>query len=168
MSRARAVRFSRAGRRSAPAVCRQCVCDVLGLRFPRAALLWPRCVYGGSWCCRSRAPIRVPFFARGPSYSTSWGRGACTGSARSRCAACAALWLKCKGPCLYVCTDGSRRACGVGACARLVATLGAPRETFGPRFDRISLARPPCGLVASAPRNYFWPPVRVPLISLDS
>ena len=72
-----------------------------------------------------------------------------------------------KGPCLYVCTDGSRRACGVGACARLVATLGAPRETSGPRFDRISLARPPCGLVASAPRNYFWPPVRVPLISLD-
>ena len=72
-----------------------------------------------------------------------------------------------KGPCLYVCTDGSRRACGVGACARLVATLGAPRETSGPRFDRISLARPPCGLVASAPRNYFWPPGSVALISLD-
>jgi hypothetical protein len=52
--------------------------------------LWPRCVYGGSWCCRSRAPIRVAFFARGSSYSTSWGRGACAGSARSRCVACAA------------------------------------------------------------------------------
>ena len=48
-----------------------------------------------------------------------------------------------KGPCLYVCTDGSRRACGVGACARLVATLGAPRETSGPRIDRIPPTRPP-------------------------
>ena len=48
-----------------------------------------------------------------------------------------------KGPCLYVCTDGSRRACGVGACARLVATLGAPRETSGPRIDRFPPTRPP-------------------------
>ena len=48
-----------------------------------------------------------------------------------------------KGPCLYVCTDGSRRACGVGACARLVATLGAPRETSGPRIDRFPSTRPP-------------------------
>ena len=48
-----------------------------------------------------------------------------------------------KGPCLYVCTDGSRRACGVGACARLVATLGAPRETPGPRIDRFPSTRPP-------------------------
>ena len=48
-----------------------------------------------------------------------------------------------KGPCLYVCTDGSRRACGVGACARLVATLGAPRETSGPRIDRIPPTRRP-------------------------
>ena len=47
-----------------------------------------------------------------------------------------------KGPCLYVCTDGSRRACGVGACARLVATLGAPRETSGPRIDRFPSTRP--------------------------
>ena len=47
-----------------------------------------------------------------------------------------------KGPCLYVCTDGSRRACGVGACARLVATLGAPRETTGPRIDRFPPTRP--------------------------
>ena len=89
LSWARAGRLSRAGRRSAPLVCRSCVYDVLGLRFPRAAFLWPRCVYGGSWCCRSLAPIRVAFFARGSSYSTSWGRGACAGSARSRCAACA-------------------------------------------------------------------------------
>ena len=48
-----------------------------------------------------------------------------------------------KGPCLYVCTDGSRRACGVGACARLIATLGAPRETSGPRIDRFPPTRPP-------------------------
>ena len=48
-----------------------------------------------------------------------------------------------KGPCLYVCTDGSRRACGVGACARLVATLGAPSETSGPRIDRFPSTRPP-------------------------
>ena len=51
--------------------------------------------------------------------------------------------LERKGPCLYVCTDGSRRACGVGACARLVATLGAPRETSGPRIDRFPPTRPP-------------------------
>ena len=48
-----------------------------------------------------------------------------------------------KGPCSYVCTDGSRRACGVGACARLVATLGDPGETSGPRIDRIPSTRPP-------------------------
>ena len=48
-----------------------------------------------------------------------------------------------KGPCLYVCTDGSRRVCGVGACARLVATLSAPRETSGPRIDWIQPTRPP-------------------------
>ena len=48
-----------------------------------------------------------------------------------------------KGPCLYVCTDGSRRACGVGARARLIATLGAPRETSGPRIDRFPSTRPP-------------------------
>ena len=50
--------------------------------------------------------------------------------------------VECKGPCLYVCTDGSRRACGVGACACLVPTLCAPRETSGPRIDRIPPARP--------------------------
>ena len=47
-----------------------------------------------------------------------------------------------KGPCLYVCTDGSRRACGVGACACIVQTLSELRETSGPRIDRIPLARP--------------------------
>ena len=48
-----------------------------------------------------------------------------------------------KGPCLYVCTDGSRRACGVGACARLLSTKSDLRETSGPRIDRIPSTRPP-------------------------
>ena len=74
-----------------------------------------------------------------------------------------------KGPCLYVCTDGSRRACGVGACARRVATLSDLRETFGPRIDRFPPTRPPWRdrqyrdikkLIFSAPSKY-------PLISLD-
>ena len=43
----------------------------------------------------------------------------------------------------YVCTDGSRRACAVGDCPRLVSTLGDPRETSGPRIDRFSSTRPP-------------------------
>ena len=47
-----------------------------------------------------------------------------------------------KGPCLYVCTDGSRRACGVGACARLLPTKSDPRETSGPQIDRIPSTRP--------------------------
>ena len=48
-----------------------------------------------------------------------------------------------KGPCLYVCIDGSRRACGVGDCPCLVPTLGDLRETSGPRIDRIPLTRRP-------------------------
>ena len=51
--------------------------------------------------------------------------------------------MECKGPCLYVSTDGSGRACGVGVCERLVPTLCAPRETSGPRIDRIPSTRPP-------------------------
>ena len=47
-----------------------------------------------------------------------------------------------KGPCLYVCTDGSRRACGVGACARLLPTKSGPWETSGPQIDRIPSTRP--------------------------
>ena len=47
-----------------------------------------------------------------------------------------------KGPCLYVCTDGSRRACGLGACARLLPTKSDPRETSGPQIDRIPSTRP--------------------------
>ena len=48
-----------------------------------------------------------------------------------------------KGPCLYVCTDGSRRACGVGACACKVTTSTDLREASGPRIDRIPPTRPP-------------------------
>ena len=35
------------------------------------------------------------------------------------------------------------RACGLGARARLVATLGGLRETSGPRIDGIPSTRPP-------------------------
>ena len=67
-----------------------------------------------------------------------------------------------KGPCLYVCTDGSRRACGVGACARLLPTKSGLGETSGPRIDRIPPTRPPWWrrqfrelkkLIFSAPRK---------------
>ena len=47
-----------------------------------------------------------------------------------------------KGPCLYVCTDGSRRVCGVGACARLLPTKSDPWGTSGPHIDRIPSTRP--------------------------
>ena len=39
----------------------------------------------------------------------------------------------CNANCLYVSTDGSARACGVGDCPCLVPTLDDPRETSGPR-----------------------------------
>ena len=51
--------------------------------------------------------------------------------------------LERKGPCLYVCTDGSAHACGVGDCTRLLPTLDALRETSGPRIDRIPPTRRP-------------------------
>ena len=58
----------------------------------------------------------------------------------------------CQAPCLYVFTDGSGRACGVGACVRLVPTLSDPRETSGPRIDRIPPTRPPASVASRAPR----------------
>ena len=67
-----------------------------------------------------------------------------------------------KGPCLYVCTEGSRRACGVGACARLLPTKSDPWETSGPQIDRIPSTHPPWRrrqyrelkkLIFSAPRK---------------
>ena len=75
-----------------------------------------------------------------------------------------------KGPCLYVCTDGSRRACGVGACARLLPTKSGPWETSGrPQIDRIPSTRPPWWLrqYRELKKLIFRPPLRVPLISLD-
>ena len=39
--------------------------------------------------------------------------------------------------------DGSARAYAVGDCTCIVPTLGDPRETSGPRIDRIQPARPP-------------------------
>ena len=48
-----------------------------------------------------------------------------------------------KGPCLYVCTDGTRRACAVGDCTCIIPTLGGLGETSGPRIDRIPPTRPP-------------------------
>ena len=50
--------------------------------------------------------------------------------------------LERKGPCLYVCTDGSAHACGVGDCPCLVAILSDRGETSGPRIDRIPPTRP--------------------------
>ena len=38
---------------------------------------------------------------------------------------------------LILCTDGSRRARGVGDCPCLVPTVSDPGETSGPRIDRI-------------------------------
>ena len=74
-----------------------------------------------------------------------------------------------KGPCLYVCTDGRRRACGVGACARLLPTKSGPWETSGPRIGRIPPTRPPWRRrqFRELKKNIFRPPGRVPLISLD-
>ena len=74
-----------------------------------------------------------------------------------------------KGPCLYICTDGSRRACGVGACACIVQTLSELRETSGPRIDRIPQTRPPWWRrqYRELKKNFFRPPGSVPLISLD-
>ena len=37
---------------------------------------------------------------------------------------------------------GSGGVCGAGDCARLVETIGDPRETCGPRIDSIPQARP--------------------------
>ena len=76
----------------------------------------------------------------------------------------------CQAPYLYASTDGSRRACGVGACTCIVPTLIDPRETPAPRIDRFRLVRPPWTVAASSPRIqkcFCRPPGSVPLISLD-
>ena len=70
-----------------------------------------------------------------------------------------------KGPCLYVCTDGSRRACGVGDCPRPVPTLGVSRETAGPRIDRIPSTRPPWrdGQYRELKKLFFSPSSKCPI-----
>ena len=43
----------------------------------------------------------------------------------------------------YVSIDGSARACGVGACPRLIRPKNDPREISGLQIDRIPSTRPP-------------------------
>ena len=70
-----------------------------------------------------------------------------------------------KGPCLYVCTDGSARACGVGDCPRLIPTLGNLGETSGPRIDRIPSTRPPWRRrqFRELKKLFFSPPRKCPI-----
>ena len=56
-------------------------------------------------------------------------------------------------------TDGSARACGVGACARLIPTLGAPGEASGPRIDgfhRLDSPRTPGASGARGREDPSW------------
>ena len=129
---------------------------------------------------RHRAQI-IYFFRMQIGFGARSGIGLGSGSRRHRMRRCLVLsrelwiqnfgksWsraLERKGPCLYVCTDGSARARGVGVCTRPAPTLGDPRETSGSRIDRIPPARPSWP-VLRIEKHFFWPPVRVPLISLD-
>ena len=104
----------------------------------RAQIVYFLRMYIGSW-----TPSRIGLGSDGP-----------LGRMRLRLVLSRELWseifgkswsraIERKGPCLYVCTDGSRRACGVGACARLLPTKSGLRETSGPRIDRIPATRPP-------------------------
>ena len=70
-----------------------------------------------------------------------------------------------KGPCSYVCTDGSRRACGVGACARLLPTKSDTRETSGSRTDRIPSTRPSWWdrQYRELKKLFFSPPSKCPI-----
>ena len=72
----------------------------------------------------------------------------------------------CKGPCSYVCTDGSGRAFGVGAYARLLPTKSDPRETSGPRIDRIPPTRPPWWdrQYRDIKKLIFSPPSKCPIV----
>ena len=56
-------------------------------------------------------------------------------------------------------TDGSARACGVGACARLIPTLGGPGEASGPRTDGfhwLGYPRTPPRHRGARPRRPLW------------
>ena len=56
-------------------------------------------------------------------------------------------------------------ACGVGACARLVPSISGPRETSGPRIDRIPPARPswPDRQYRELKKLFFSPPSKCPI-----
>ena len=70
-----------------------------------------------------------------------------------------------KGLCLYVCTEGSHRACAVGVCPRLLPTKSGLRETSGPRIDRIPSTRPPWWRRQYRELNklFFSPPRKCPI-----
>ena len=56
-------------------------------------------------------------------------------------------------------TDGSARAFGVGACARLIPTLGGPGEASGPRTDGfhwLGYPRTPPRHSGARPRRPLW------------
>ena len=65
----------------------------------------------------------------------------------------------------YVSTDGSARAYDVGACARLVPSLSAPRETWGPRIDRIPSTQPSWRdrQYRELKKLFFSPPSKCPI-----
>ena len=62
---------------------------------------------------------------------------------------------------LILCTDGSRRARGVGDCPCLVPTVSDPGETSGPRIDRIptdALAMAASSISRIKKNIFFAPP----------
>ena len=62
---------------------------------------------------------------------------------------------------LILCTDGSRRARGVGDCPCLVPTVSDPGETSGPRIDRIptdALAMARMSISRMKKNIFFAPP----------
>ena len=62
---------------------------------------------------------------------------------------------------LILCTDGSRRARGVGDCPCLVPTVSDPGETSGPRIDRIptdALAMAASSISRMKKNIFFAPP----------
>ena len=71
-------------------------------------------------------------------------------------------WL---GTCTDVPIDGSARACAVGDCTCIVPTLGDPRETSGPRIDRIPSTRPPWWLrqYRELKKLFFLAPSKCPI-----
>ena len=73
--------------------------------------------------------------------------------------------LERKGPCLYVCTDGSARACGVGDYPCLVPTLGDPRDTSLAGIDRIPPTWPSWRdrQYRELQKLFFWPPSKCPI-----